>query len=129
MPEVYGPEPEHNFCYYFEKADLARQFKDWEAVVTHAETALTLEHAYDPAEQMVFIEGYAHAGEWDRAVELSERANEVSEELVGPMLCRLWKRIGAETAEGVGRDALSGEAVSKRSEAMAKIETLIACDL
>ena len=129
MPEVYGPEPEHNFCYYFEKADLARQFKDWEAVVTHAETALTLEHAYDPAEQMVFIEGYAHAGEWDRAVELSERANEVSEELVGPMLCRLWKRIGAETAEGVERNALSGEAVSKRSEALAKIETLIACDL
>ena len=122
MPEVYGPEPEHNFCYYFEKADLARQFKDWEAVVTLAETALTLEHAYDPAEQMVFIEGYAHVGEWAQAVELSERANAVSPELVGPMLCRLWKRIDAQTAEGVERDALSGEALEK-------IENLIACDL
>ena len=129
MPEVYGPEPEHDFCYYFEKADLARQFKDWETVVTLAETALTLEHPYNPAEQMVFIEGYAHVGEWAQAVELSEQAHEVSPELVGPMLCRLWKRIRAETAEGVERDALSGEAVSKRSEALEKIGNLIACDL
>jgi len=118
MPEVYEPEPDHDFCYYFEKADLARQFRDWEAVITFAETALALEHPYNPAEQMVFIEGYAHVGEWARAVELSEQANEVSAELVAPMLCRLWKRIGSETAEGVARN-----------EALEKIQKLIACDL
>jgi hypothetical protein len=118
MPEFYGPEPQHDFCYYFEKADLARQFKDWEAVVTFAETALTLVHTYNSAEQLVFIEGYAHVGQWDRAVELSERANEVSAELVGPMLCRLWKRIGAETAES-----------AERSAALSKVRSIIACDL
>jgi hypothetical protein len=118
MPEVYAPEPEHDFCYYFEKADLARQFKDWEAVVTFAQPALSLEHPYNPAEQMVFIEGYAHVGEWHPALELSEQANAVSEELVGPMLCRLWKRIGAETANTV-----------ERSEALEKIRKIIACDL
>ena len=118
MPEVYGPEPEHGFCYYFEKADLARQFKDWGAVVKSAEIALSLEHPYEPAEQLVFIEGYAHVGAWDRAVELSERANGFSEEWVGPMLCRLWKRIGTETTEGV-----------ERSEALGKIQKLIACGL
>jgi hypothetical protein len=129
MPEIYGPEPEHDFCYYFEKADLARQFKDWQAVVTFAETALTLEHPYIPPEQMVFIEGYAHIGEWGRAVELSEQANEVSPELVGPMLCRLWKRIGAETADGVESGVLTVDIRSKRSEALEKIQILIACDL
>jgi len=118
MPEVYGPEPEHDFCYYFEKADLARQFRDWDSVVKFAETALTLEHPYNPAEQLVFIEGYAHVGEWVRAVELSEQASEVSPEFVGPMLCRLWKRIGAETTEG-----------EARSVALEKIQKLIACDL
>ena len=30
MPAVYDPEPAHGWCYYFEKADLARQFGDWE---------------------------------------------------------------------------------------------------
>ena len=118
MPEVYGPEPEHDFCYYFEKADLARQFKDWDAVVTYAEAALALEHPYNPAEQLVFIEGYAHMGEWDRAMELSEQANHFSTELVGPMLCRLWKRIGAETTDS-----------EERSGAFEKIQNIIACDL
>jgi hypothetical protein len=118
MPEIYGPEPEQDFCYYFEKADLARQFKDWDAVVTFAETALSLKHPYDPAEQFVFIEGYAHVGEWDRAVALSQRANEVAAELVGPMLCRLWKRIGAEAADSV-----------ERSAALSKVRSIIACDL
>jgi hypothetical protein len=118
MPEVYGPEPEHGFCYYFEKADLARQFKDWEMVVEMGEMALALnDHPYDPAEQMVFIEGYAHVGDWERAVELSERANAFSEELVGPMLCRLWKRIGAETGSGL------------EGEALEQIQKIIACDL
>jgi hypothetical protein len=125
MPNVYGPEPEHDFCYYFEKADLARQFKDWNAVVKFADTALSLAHPYDPAEQMVFIEGYAHVGDWERAMELSERANSVSEEFVGPMVCRLWKRIEVETGTG-----LEGEAnVSERSAALEQIQKMIACDL
>ena len=32
LPVFYGPEPERDFCYYFEKAELARQFKDWDSV-------------------------------------------------------------------------------------------------
>jgi hypothetical protein len=42
------------------------------------------------------------------------------------MLCRLWKRIGTETADS---DALTGEAGSKRSAALDKIRSIIACDL
>ena len=26
---VFGPEPEHGWCYFFQKADLARQSQDW----------------------------------------------------------------------------------------------------
>jgi hypothetical protein len=104
MPDVYGPEPEHDFCYYFEKADLARWLDDWDTVLQMSEMALTLnDHPYDPAEQMVFIEGYAHAGEWEMAMEMSKQAQAVSEEIVGRMLCQLWKRIEAETAESQGR--------------------------
>jgi len=33
-PDIFGPEPEHTWCYYYEKADLARQLEDWEQV-TH----------------------------------------------------------------------------------------------
>jgi hypothetical protein len=119
MPEVYGPEPEHGFCYYFQKADLARQFKDWETVVEMGEQALTFEdHPYDPAEHMVFIEGYAHVGDWTRAVDLSREAHQVSPEVVSRMLCQLWKRIMAETASS-----------EERSEALEAIRTISACDV
>jgi len=119
MPDIYGPEPEHDFCYYFEKADLARQFGDWDTVVKLGESALSFDnHPYNPAERFVFIEGYAHAGEWERAVGLSRQASEFSPDAAGMALCRLWKRIGAGTAES-----------SERSEALDKIQKMIACDL
>jgi hypothetical protein len=130
MPVAFGPEPEHDFCYYFQKAELARQFKDWDSVVKYGEIALSLsDHPYDPAEQLVFIEGYAHVGEWERAVELSQRPYDVSPDIMGRMLCRLWRRIGAEATDTLESDALTGEAVSKRSAALEKIQSMIACDL
>ncbi len=29
---IFGSEPPHNWCYFFQKASLARQFKDWDAL-------------------------------------------------------------------------------------------------
>jgi hypothetical protein len=118
MPAIYGPEPKHDFCYYFERADLARQFGDWDSVVKYGEIALSLtDHPFDPAEQFVFIEGYAHVGDWERAVELSKRPYEFSQ-ITGPMLCRLWRRIGTETTDSL-----------ERSAALSKVESMFACDL
>jgi len=114
MLPFYGTEPAHDFCYYFEKAELARQSKDWAAVVEMSNQALSISnYPYEPAEQFVFIEGYANTGDWDRALELSDRAYEFSPEPVGAMLCQLWERIGKETpTSSVGRS----EALSHVSE-------------
>ena len=57
----------------------------------------------DPIERFVFIEGYAHAGDWERAIKLSRQSYQVSKDYVGPPLCRLWKRIETETTGGVER--------------------------
>jgi tetratricopeptide (TPR) repeat protein len=104
MPVVYGPEPEHGFCYYYQKADLARQFGRWEQAAEFSDIALSFEdHPYEPAEHLLFIEGYAHVGQWEGALELSERVYEVSPEVMGRVLCQLWERIEAETDEGPGR--------------------------
>ncbi len=118
MPEVYGPEPDHGWCYYFERADLARQMKDWEQVVELGETAFGLnDHPNDPLERFVFIEGYAHQGDWDRAVELSMESYRVSRQYMGPLLCRLWNRIDRETSIS-----------DKKDEIINQIETLFACN-
>ncbi len=98
MPDIYGPEPAHGWCYYFEKADLARQLGDWDEVVALGDVAFTLDdHPNDPLERFVFIEGYAHAGDWKKAVELSIASYKVSKNYVGPLLCKLWERIGRDT--------------------------------
>ena len=118
MPEVYAPEPAHGWCYYFEKADLARQFGDWEEVVSIGDTAFTLdEHPHDPIELFVFIDGYAHMGKWQRAIELSRESQQVSKDQAGPLLCRLWERIQAETVESV-----------ERREAFSEVKSMFACN-
>jgi hypothetical protein len=94
----YRGEALLNWCHYFEQAELARQMKDWERVVEIGETAFALNDTpNDPLERFVFIEGYAHVGEWEKAVELSTTSYKISRSFVGPLLCRLWDRIERET--------------------------------
>jgi hypothetical protein len=113
IPKVYGPEPEHGWCYYFEKADLARQLGDWEQVVSLGNKALKLEPRPHPVERFVFIEGYAHVGDWDHALKLSNESYKFSKRYMRPLLCRLWERIEMETTGGVERDEAISEARSR----------------
>jgi hypothetical protein len=118
MPKVYGPEPEHGWCYYFEKADLARQQGDWEQVSSLGDKAFKLnDFPNNPVERFVFIEGYAHTDNWDRALKLSNEAFKVSKEYVGPLLCKLWTRIETETGGG-----------SERSDAISEARNRFACN-
>ena len=108
--QVLGTEPAHDWCYYFEKADLARQRSNWREVVRLGEQAFQLEHRLyevNVAELVPFIEGYAHQGQWQRAVELSQQAYQVaprSERL----LCAAWQRLQAATESGPERSAALG---------------------
>jgi hypothetical protein len=102
MPGIYGPEPAHNWCYHFEKAELARQMGDWAAVTHLGDDAFALDdYPNDPVERFVYIEGYAHAADWQKAVEYSIDSYLVSKNYVGPLLCKLWERIERETAVSV----------------------------
>lgn len=116
---LFAPEPVRGWCYYFEKADLARQFGDWQKVAELGDIAFQLDdHPNNPVERFVFIEGYAHIGDWERAVRLSRESYRVSKNYVGPLLCRLWQRIEAET---------TGDLSDGRSEALAEIKSMLAC--
>ncbi|MCJ7434170.1 MAG: hypothetical protein MUO77_11855 [Anaerolineales bacterium] len=100
IPEIYYPEPVHTWCYYFEKADLARQLKDWKQVVKLGDKAFGLDdYPNDPVERFVFIEGYAHNDQWNKAMELSMVSYKVSKDYLGPLLCKLWDRIERDAHE------------------------------
>jgi hypothetical protein len=128
MPAIYGPEPAHGWCYYFEKADLARQLGDWETVTRLGDEAFALnDYPNNPFERFVFIEGYAHIGDWDRALKLSRESFRVSKEYMGPLLCRLWERIEAETSEAVPRVPGGTTGGVERSETLSEIKSMYAC--
>jgi hypothetical protein len=64
---VFGPEPPHDWCYYYEKADLARQHGNWEEVIRLGNEAMQNELApQDDIEWIPFLQAYARAGEADR---------------------------------------------------------------
>ena len=89
---IFGPEPEHDWCYYFEKAELARQEEDWQQIARLWEQAVR--HGQSPeraAELLPFIEGLAQLGDWDRAEELSLQAYQKMPGLQ-TVLCSTWAR-------------------------------------
>lgn len=75
---VFGTEPAHSWCYYYQKADLARQRGEWESIVSLGNEAQ--ESGYSPSdaiEWMPFLQAYAVMGDIDRLIKLAPtvRAN------------------------------------------------------
>lgn len=110
--ELYGAEPAKNWCWYFEKADLARQQKDWAAAAALGDAAFALgDYPNDALERFPFIEAYAHTGNWERALELTQQTRDIAP-LYAQLGCRLWQRIEREAGAVTGVD----EAVSQAYE-------------
>ena len=59
----FGAEPPHGWCYYYEKADLARQQGNWDDVVRLGDEAAKHRlHPNDAIEWLPFLQGYAYTG-------------------------------------------------------------------
>lgn len=116
-PDLFGEEPPADWCYYFEKAELARQREEWDRVAALADEARA--QGYAPAtapanvsyEWLPFIAGYLHVGRWEEAAELTVLSYQTQKEY-GNLLCKLW----SEFAEG------------GQSAAVSEIEAQVGCN-
>jgi hypothetical protein len=103
--DIFGAEPEHGWCYLYEKADLARQLKNWSEIASLGDQAqdagyTPLDSAADtPFEWLPFIEGYARTGQWQKAEEISRQAVKKDAHIQARM-CSLWSEISAAVAGG-----------------------------
>jgi len=96
-PAILGPEPAHTWCYYFEKADLAAQQGDWQAVVSLGDQAAELQLApRERSEWLVFIEGYARLANWDKVQPLSQALLQVGDPRLRSSVCQLFQNLGAD---------------------------------
>jgi hypothetical protein len=68
---IFGSEPEHDWCYYYQKASLARQAGDWKEIgrLYDKVNSLGLE-ANDASEVIPFFEGLVNLGRYDDAKDL-----------------------------------------------------------
>jgi len=108
---IFGPEPAHAWCYYFEKAELYAQTGDWQAVVQMADQALKLtKHFTDKnvSELIPFVIGYAHSGNWEKAVQLSLDAYQIWDKTQYP-LCDAWNSIHLNTTISAAQQAALAE--------------------
>lgn len=96
-PDIFGPEPPHTWCYYYQKASLARQLKNWEQIVGLWKQAK--QQDYKPAngaEYLPFIIGFAQMGDWETAQELTIAAKYFAQG-INSQLCLTWSQLEAET--------------------------------
>ena len=85
---LFGPEPSHGWCYYYEKATLARQRGEWNEVLGVGEQAFSQGlKPQDPIEWMPFLQAYAFGGDIERLGELAPKVT--SDPYVSRQACQI----------------------------------------
>ena len=100
-PTVLGPEPEHTWCYYFEKADLARQEGNWDQVAKLGDQVFAIPYYPDDySEYLPFVEAYARIGRWLDARDLTRKTADLMP-ILKPALCAIWQRVESDPARSL----------------------------
>jgi hypothetical protein len=95
--DVFGPEPEHTWCYFYQKAELARQYSDWQTILALGQEAIAKGYlpGTSPYEWLPFVEGYMQAGMWQEALRLSQENVRKDFRYLG-MYCKAWQRVSGK---------------------------------
>lgn len=110
-PSIFGQPPEANWCYYFEKAELAAQQGLWEQIIPLSQQAFDLNmrlYEVNAPELLPYIEAHALTGDWERAVALSLQAHTLTQRM-DRILCATWQRISTQTPQSAARQQAEDE--------------------
>lgn len=107
--DLFGKEPAHEWCYFFEKADLARQMSDWSGIVSLGDQALQKGYSPDQSgsnslyEWMPFIEAYMHLDHWSEASALILKSLDFDPQYAA-FACTRWQALSAGLPAGQAHD-------------------------
>ena len=74
---IFGTEPEHDWCYYYQKASLARQVGDWQEIQDlYKQTEKLKLNTSDKSELIPFLEGLVNMGDHEEAETSLSRSGE-----------------------------------------------------
>ena len=97
LTRIVGDEPAHGWCYYFEKADLAWQNKDFETIIDLFNEADQKGLSSNiGSEYYPFVDAFAHLGNMDKAIAETEKwiSNPSPASKLG--FCSLWRKIATD---------------------------------
>ena len=98
---VFGPEPSHDWCYYYEKADLARQRGEWKEVLRLGNEVLNKRFIpVDSIQWIPFLQAYARAGDLE-SLDRIHRMIKNADPYVARQICQATAGIPGLTAEVV----------------------------
>jgi len=89
-------EPSHSWCYFYEKAELAYQKKDWPQVIKPIDEAISL--GYQPDDPFEWL-GYVEAQAWSGNIEIAKMVSRkafAEDEGIRKGLCEVWRRVQVE---------------------------------
>jgi len=86
-----GMELPNDWCYYFEKADLAQQRADWETIQTLWNQSSEFHSGANSGVEFVpFIDGFIHLSMFEQAIDLTKQAK-VYDFGMNRYLCSVWE--------------------------------------
>jgi len=89
----FGAEPAHTWCYYFAKAELARQQRDWPQIINLWNEAQSKGYSPSiPSEKLPFIYAFAYSGQIDTALQMT-RDIITAEPKSDTGMCYTWNKI------------------------------------
>jgi hypothetical protein len=92
-------ENRDTWCYYYQKADLARQMQAPQQVISLWQDAQKKGLRPDNGfEYIPFIEAYARLGQWDQAYQLTRTSNRMTQAMYF-ILCPTWKELAQDTPD------------------------------
>ena len=102
LSKIFGEEPTHDWCYYFEKADLAWQNKDYEKIldlynqVDQSGLSSMIATEYYP-----FVDAFAHLGFMEKAIAETEKWVSITSPAAKLGYCSLWRKIASEFPDDI----------------------------
>lgn len=115
LPEnLFGSELPHTWCYFFQKADLARSQAHWKDVIALYDEAEKA--GYTPkngTEYVPLVQALAHTSSWDKAFERTQQGLQLTGSAKG-YFCNVWEELqnlndGDDLAERILREIDCGE--------------------
>jgi len=87
---IFGREPEHGWCYYYEKAELARQYADWSEVIRLMNEAKAAGFApSEMKEYLPLLDAYVQTSNIESAFALSLQMRQLSNK-IDDRVCTAW---------------------------------------